>query len=159
MFESAVSYVLNRFLGKYVQNLDSSNLNVSIFKGDVELTDLQLRPEALVELKLPIEVKAGYVGYIKVDIPWTSLFSSSVVVRVEDVYLLAGPVTDRVYDPERERALQNAIKRETLESLGTSTFNKVAASSEEDPGFFEKLYTYVVNNIQVSIGRVHVRYE
>ncbi|XP_053396044.1 intermembrane lipid transfer protein VPS13A-like isoform X3 [Mercenaria mercenaria] len=159
MFESAVSYVLNRFLGKYIQNLDSSNLNVSIFKGDVELTDLQLRPEALVELKLPIEVKAGYVGYIKVDIPWTSLFSSSVVVHVEDVYLLAGPVTDRMYDPERERALQNAIKREALESLSTSTLNKVAASSEEDPGFFEKLYTYVVNNVQVSIGRVHLRYE
>jgi hypothetical protein len=80
-----------------------------------------------------IYVITGYIkvdiyvitGYIKVDIPWTSLFSSSVVVRVEDVYLLAGPVTDRVYDPERERALQNAIKRETLESLGTSTFNKV----------------------------------
>ena len=25
----------------------------------------------------------------------------------------------------------------------------VAGSSEEDPGFFEKLYTYVINNIQV----------
>ena len=32
--EGAVSCLLNRFLGKYVQNLDSSNLNVSIFKGN-----------------------------------------------------------------------------------------------------------------------------
>ena len=30
-------------------------------------------------------------------------------------------------------------------------FIPVAASSEEDPGFFEKLYTYVVNNIQVRV--------
>ncbi|KAL4233207.1 hypothetical protein ACF0H5_007891 [Mactra antiquata] len=157
MFESAASYVLNRILGKYVQNLDSSNLNVSIFKGDVELTDLQLKPEALVELKLPIEVKAGYIGKIKVDIPWTSLFSASVVVNIEDVYLLAGPVTDRMYDPDRERALQNAVKRETLETLETS--NKKDEPTQQDAGFLEKLYTYVVNNIQISIGRVHLRYE
>ena len=58
-------------------------------------------------------------GNMKVDIPWTSLFSASVVVRVEDVYMLAGPVTDRSYDPERERALQNAMKRQILESMET----------------------------------------
>ena len=41
MFEGVVSYLLNRFLGKYVQNLDSSNLNVSIFKG--KITQLLIR--------------------------------------------------------------------------------------------------------------------
>jgi len=33
MFEGTAAYLLNRFLGKYIQNLDSSNLNVSIFSG------------------------------------------------------------------------------------------------------------------------------
>lgn len=33
MFEGTVAYLLNKFLGKYIQNLDSSNLNVSIFSG------------------------------------------------------------------------------------------------------------------------------
>ena len=66
-----------------------------------------------------------YVGYIKLDIPWSSLFSASVVAHLEDVYILAGPITDRVYDPERERALQNAVKREMLESLETSAISKV----------------------------------
>ena len=51
------------------------------------------------------------------DIPWTSLFSASVVVRVEDVYLLAGPVTDRPYDHARETALHNAAKQQVLQSL------------------------------------------
>lgn len=66
-----------------------------------------------------------FLGNIKVDIPWTSLFSASVVVRVEDLYLLAGPVTDRLYDPERERALQNALKRQILESLETENAMKM----------------------------------
>ncbi|XP_052241928.1 intermembrane lipid transfer protein VPS13A-like isoform X2 [Dreissena polymorpha] len=158
MFEGVVSYLINRFLGKYVQGLDSSNLRVGIFSGDVELKDLQLRTEALVELNLPIEVKAGYIGYMKVDIPWTSLFSCSVTVLVEDVYVLAGPVTDRGYDLARETALQNAVKREILLSL-TPTGTPAAPTNGEDPGFLEKLYTYVLNNIQVSVGRIHVRYE
>ena len=29
------------------------------------------------------------------DIPWTSLYSEPVVVRVEDVYLLAGPAVGK----------------------------------------------------------------
>lgn len=48
MFEGAVAGILNRLLGKYVQDLDTENLNVGIFSGNVNLTDLKLKPEALV---------------------------------------------------------------------------------------------------------------
>ncbi len=48
MFEGVVAAVLNRFLGKYVQDLDTENLNVGIFGGDVQLHNLRIRPEALV---------------------------------------------------------------------------------------------------------------
>ena len=34
MFESLVASILNGILGKYIKNLDSSNLNVGILKGD-----------------------------------------------------------------------------------------------------------------------------
>ena len=39
------------------------------------------------------------------------------MARVEDVYLVAGPLTDRKYDAKKEKDLQNAIKREKLEEL------------------------------------------
>lgn len=50
MFEGVVAGILNRFLGKYVQDLDTENFNVGIFSGNVQLTDLKLKPEALVSL-------------------------------------------------------------------------------------------------------------
>lgn len=50
MFEGAVAGILNRLLGKYVQDLDTENLNVGIFSGNVNLTDLKLKPEALVSV-------------------------------------------------------------------------------------------------------------
>ena len=69
-----------------------------------------------------------HTGNIKIDIPWTSLFSVSVVAHLEDVYILAGPITDRVYDLEKERALQNAVKRQMLESLEASGVTKAGRS-------------------------------
>lgn len=51
--------------------------------------------------------------------------------------------------------------KSVLERIGQSMFIYLilAATTEQDPGFLEKLYTYIVNNIQISIGRVHLRYE
>jgi vacuolar protein sorting-associated protein 13A/C len=47
MFEAQVAYYLNRYLGKYLYGLDAESLRVSVWKGDVELRGLTLRPEAL----------------------------------------------------------------------------------------------------------------
>jgi hypothetical protein len=54
MFEGVVATILNRYLGKYIQDLDTENLNVGIFSGDVQLTELRLKPEALVSTFLKI---------------------------------------------------------------------------------------------------------
>ena len=58
-----------------------------------------------------------FVGKIVAQIPWTSLYSLPVVVSVEDVYVLAAPLNDGGYDPRRDAALQNAIKRKKLADL------------------------------------------
>ena len=53
-------------------------------------------------------------------IPWRSLYSLPVKVNIEDVYVLAGPITDRSYDARKEAALNNAIKRAKLAELDKS---------------------------------------
>ena len=59
MLEGLVSTLLNRFLGMYVQNFDPKQLNVGIWSGDVKLRDLELRREALDQLRLPLNVVEG----------------------------------------------------------------------------------------------------
>jgi vacuolar protein sorting-associated protein 13A/C len=46
-------------------------------------------------LELPVEVVAGTIGRLSLKIPWSSLASSPVVVTMEDVYLLALPLSHR----------------------------------------------------------------
>lgn len=36
--------------------------------GDVELTNMQLKPEALNALKLPVKVKSGFLGSVKLKV-------------------------------------------------------------------------------------------
>ncbi|KAJ0183073.1 hypothetical protein K1T71_001049 [Dendrolimus kikuchii] len=155
MFEGAVAGILNRLLGKYVQDLDTENLNVGIFSGNVNLTDLKLKPEALYELDLPIDVKIGTIGRINLQIPWSNLYSQPVVFNIEDVLVLVGPaISNSYFDPERERRLTRAAKRKILQDL--------EAESEILKGpqnFFEHLFTAIVNNLQIYVRNVHVRYE
>lgn len=77
MFEAQLAYYLDRYLGQYVYGLDAKALKVSVFSGDVVLTNLKLKPSALADLKLPINVKAGLLGSLKLKvgmrIPWLSL--------------------------------------------------------------------------------------
>ncbi|KAH9636273.1 hypothetical protein HF086_009469 [Spodoptera exigua] len=155
MFEGAVAGILNRLLGKYVQDLDTENLNVGIFSGNVNLTDLKLKPEALYELDLPIDVKIGTIGRIALQIPWSGLYTQPVVVNIEDVLVLVGPaISNSYFDPERERRLTRAAKRKILQDL--------EAESEVLKGpqnFFEHLFTAIVNNLQIYVRNVHIRYE
>ncbi|XP_071956749.1 intermembrane lipid transfer protein VPS13A-like [Antedon mediterranea] len=160
VLESIVASLLNKYLDKYIENLDTDNLDVGLFSGQLNLQDLQLKPEALYELDLPIEVKAGTVGKISFVIPWTSLFSSPVIVNVEDVLLLVSPVTARPYDEEKEKRLENAAKRKVLEQLERSKTKPLNEKDEQESlSFTEKLTASIINNVQVFMKNVHVRYE
>ncbi|XP_075226529.1 intermembrane lipid transfer protein VPS13A-like [Lycorma delicatula] len=157
MFEGVVATILNKYLGKYIQDLDTENLNVGIFGGDVQLTELKLKPDALYELDLPIEVKVGTIGRISLHIPWSGLYTQSVLLEIEDVYLIAGPITDRSYDPDKEKVLCRASKRKKLQDLQDE--NLLGTGAPENHSFIENLITTIMNNLQVFVHNIHVRYE
>lgn len=68
MFEAQVSYYLNQYLGHYLHGLDRQALKISVWRGDVQLKNLQLKPEALQDLNLPITVKAGLLGKLTLKV-------------------------------------------------------------------------------------------
>lgn len=69
MLEGVLAGVLNRFLAAYVDGLNTKQLNVGIWSGDVTLRNLRLKPSALDPLKLPIDVREGYLGQLTLSIP------------------------------------------------------------------------------------------
>ncbi|KAI3329752.1 hypothetical protein F4824DRAFT_376584 [Ustulina deusta] len=163
MLEGLVAGLLNRFLGMYVKNFDPAQLKVGIWSGDVKLRDLELRREALDQLKLPINVVEGHLGQLTLIIPWSNLRGAPVKVFIEDVFLLASPKEEAAYDAEEEDRRKQRIKMEKLDSAELiKERNQEGLSQEEQKksqSFTESLVTKIVDNLQVTVKNIHVRYE
>ncbi|OBT96470.1 hypothetical protein VE01_05675 [Pseudogymnoascus verrucosus] len=163
MLEGLVAGLLNRFLGMYIRNFDPGQLKVGIWSGDVKLQNLELRREALDQLKLPINVVEGHLGALTLTIPWSNLRGQPVKVFIEDVYLLAAPKEDAEYDEEEEERRRQAVKIEKLDSADIlKERNDEGLSQEEQKksqSFTESLVSAIVNNLQITVKNIHVRYE
>ncbi|KAF2994431.1 hypothetical protein E8E14_001853 [Neopestalotiopsis sp. 37M] len=163
MLEGLVAGLLNRFLGMYVKNFDPAQLKVGIWSGDVKLRNLELRKEALDQLKLPINVVEGHLGELTLVIPWSNLRGSPVKVFVEDVFLLASPKEEAAYDPEEEERRKQRLKMEKLDSAELLKERSQAGLSQEEQkksqSFTDSLVTKIVDNLQVTVKNIHVRYE
>jgi len=163
MLEGLVANLLNRFLGMYVKNFDAKQLNVGIWNGDVKLRNLQLRREALDQLHLPVNVVEGHLGQLTMSIPWTNLRGKPVRVNIEDVFLLAAPKEDAGYNEEEEVKRANDVKLEKLENAELLKQRNTEGLSQEEQqksqSFTESVTTAIVDNLQVSIKNIHIRYE
>ncbi|PGH11668.1 hypothetical protein AJ80_07035 [Polytolypa hystricis UAMH7299] len=163
MLEGLVANLLNRFLGMYVKDFDAGQLNVGIWSGDVKLRNLQLRREALDQLRLPLNVIEGHLGELTLSIPWSNLRGKPVKVDIQDVFLLAAPKEDSNYDPADEKRRQQVIKIEKLESAELLKEKNTHGMTQEEQlknqSFMQSLTTAIVDNLQVTIKNVHFRYE
>lgn len=163
MLESLVASILNRTLGHYVEDFDPAQLNIGIWSGDVKLRDLKLKQESLDRLGLPIALKFGHLGQLTLQIPWSNLKSKPVKVIIEDMFLLTSAKlpTDINVDEEEERQLR--VKKRKLEDLELTQSVVLASESEEDreknENFMESLTTKIVDNLQITIKNIHLRYE
>lgn len=72
--------MLNRFVSQYVENLNTKDLSVGVFSGDVRLKNLKLKKEALDKFRLPVDVKEGYLGDLTLNIPWRNVRFSAVLM-------------------------------------------------------------------------------
>ncbi|KAJ2845317.1 Vacuolar protein sorting-associated protein 13, partial [Coemansia erecta] len=86
MFEGVVATLLNRFLGNYVTNLETTQLKLGIWQGDVKLEKLRLKKDALDKLRLPVDIKEGWLGTLTISIPWSNLKGEPVRIHIDDVY-------------------------------------------------------------------------
>ncbi|KAG2218450.1 hypothetical protein INT45_003637, partial [Circinella minor] len=142
MLESLVASILNRFLGNYVSNLNYDQLNIGIWNGEANLRDLKLRREALDKLDLPINVLEGKLTIIFFKRKKTKFTS------LEE-------------EEERAQALkQRRLATAELLSNSSKEGQKEQRQGDEgNDGFISQLTTKIVDNLQVSIKNIHLRFE
>lgn len=112
-------------------------------------------------MNLPVEVFFGHLGRLELHIPWRNLKSEPVKVIVEDLFLLAGPRVETEYDPavEEERIQKAKQERlETAEIFQSSVENKLSQDMKNE-SFTTQLVTKIVDNLQVIVNNIHIRFE
>ncbi|XP_057475541.1 uncharacterized protein LOC130763619 isoform X1 [Actinidia eriantha] len=163
MFEAHVLHLLRRYLGEYVHGLSAEALRISVWKGDVVLKDLKLKAEALNSLKLPVTVKAGFVGTITLKVPWKSLGKEPVIVLIDRVFVLAHPVPDGRSLKEEDREKLFEAKLQLIEEAESATLEAISRSKLGSPpagnSWLGSLIATIIGNLKISISNVHIRYE
>ncbi|XP_006866437.1 PREDICTED: vacuolar protein sorting-associated protein 13D isoform X2 [Chrysochloris asiatica] len=160
MLEGLVAWVLNTYLGKYVNNLNTDQLSVALLKGAVELENLPLKKDALKELELPFEVKAGLIGKVTLQIPFYRPHVDPWVISISSLHVIGAPEKIQDFDDEKEKLLERERKKVLLQALeekwkserqqkGESYWYSVTAS----------VVTRIVENIELKIQDVHLRFE
>ena len=91
MWDKLLGSWVEKHLGTYFKNLDVHKFRLDLGKGDLKLGPLELRPEAFLHSENPVEVRAGYVGSLRVSFPkLTEITSAPLTVELDAVYLLIG---------------------------------------------------------------------
>ncbi|KAJ4956285.1 hypothetical protein NE237_013068 [Protea cynaroides] len=165
MFEAHVLHLLRKYLGEYVHGLSTEALRISVWKGNVVLKDLKLKAEALNLLKLPVTVKAGFVGTITLKVPWKSLGKEPVIVLIDRVFVLANPAPDGRTLKEEEREKFFEAKLQQIEEAESATLEAKARSNSKQGNapvgnsWLGSLIATIIGNLKISISNVHIRYE
>jgi hypothetical protein len=158
MVASIAQKVLGSVLGKYIDGFDKNNINVGILSGAFQIENVALKKEISNMFNLPFNLKFNHIGKIKAKIPWRNLSNSPVEVELEDIMVIAEPKS-------KEDLLQIAVniykdREKMLEDFASNLEEKFKkGGKEESAGYFSGLITKVIDNVQISVRNIHIRFE
>lgn len=92
--ERVYCQILERLLGKYLDGLQQQNFSMGFLTGNVKMTNVAIKRDALKRLNLPLTVRAGFVGSLSIEVSWRSLFKKPLVIKLDQVHLIVSPKTD-----------------------------------------------------------------
>jgi vacuolar protein sorting-associated protein 13A/C len=101
-------------------------------------------------------------------IPWKSLRSQRIEAHIEKIFLVVGPRDESTFSDEADENREQARKQAALAHADLIKQSKNAVMKDSDSEgegrsgsswFWEKWIAPVIDNVQVSIGSVHIRYE
>ncbi len=84
--------------------------------------------------------------------------SSPTVVDIDEIYIVAEAKTELSLNSEENIKASISQKRKRLQELSQPP-KEVVAIADQDVGFITKMIIKIVDNLQLSIGRIHIRLE
>uniref|UniRef100_A0A914C821 Vacuolar protein sorting-associated protein 13D n=1 Tax=Acrobeloides nanus TaxID=290746 RepID=A0A914C821_9BILA len=165
MLEGLVTWVLNNYVGEYLENLNADQITIAFLQGQVELENVPLKKTALRKFDVPLKVKSGLIGKLALSVPVTRIRSEPWVLKMSDILMLLEPSDE--LDLEAVEHYEQSKREQLLEELEKSHKKALAIhkgvvtkeDEEQNQWWGASLISAVLNNIQLVLSNVHIRYE
>lgn len=154
---AAIANLLNKLLGVWIEDLNREQLNLSIFSGTIRLDKVRLKPDFLNILGLPFELANGTVDTIRIKIPWATWYSSPLEISIFNVSILLVPTSVSQWSSQKETEIIVKLQQYYLEHFEIMNPDCVADNNEE--GYIGILTGKILENLQVTVENLYVRYE
>ena len=168
MLETILADVLNSHLGMFIEDLDKDQLGASLFAGQLELKNMKLKKTMFKDSPLPFNLHYGQVGRIYLKIPFWDMFSSPLIIIVEDVFGLIKIKPTETWDEELQRKAYNDAVQGILDQFELFVKQKEILEQAEQENqqtnqssstIGEKFIARIIDNIQISIKNIYFRFE
>ncbi|KAK2723114.1 hypothetical protein QYM36_003337 [Artemia franciscana] len=154
VLSGVIAGYINKFANKYLESVGGSHIKFDFRKQKGQIDNVFLRPEALKDLNLPVQVKAGHLGSLHIDFPLTNIWSGKWKLYISDVNLLIEP--SKIYENVSENFDEEQLKKKLKEIKLKET---IAIQNNDDSTLTERLFAKVLENLDITIRDLHIRYE
>ncbi|XP_066525855.1 intermembrane lipid transfer protein VPS13B-like isoform X2 [Hoplias malabaricus] len=156
MLESYVTPLLMSYVNRYIKNLKPSDLQLSLWGGDVVLSKLDLKLDVLEqELKLPFTFLSGHIHELRIHVPWTKLGSEPVVITINTMECIL-----KLKDGAQDENESCASSRSASEKNVPKPRRVQQSPTDPDlpPGYVQSLIRRVVNNVNIVVNNLILKY-
>lgn len=160
MFERILFKILQKYLGDYILGLDTANLQLGVWSGNIIIENVSLNSKLIELLNLPLNLIFSHIGRMKISIPWNKLSSTPVELLLEDLYLVLSLQRRDQWALVNNRTLIDKLT--FIERVKEGFLSKIREKNKEiskGSSYFEKLTKLIIDNMQVTIRNIHLRLE
>lgn len=130
----------------------------------ITLKELELKPEALNSLPflvaLPVVLRRGYIGSVELRINSWANPGLKPVLNIDEVYILLAIKYDWTPEEQRQRwKLADSARINEARQYQEEAAKQGSEDAAKSQGFFGRMITSVLDNLQVHFGGVHIRLE
>ena len=143
--KKVIGYI-NMFLNKYLEPIEGKGLDFSLMNGKCSIADASLRPQALMDLNLPVQVLASHIESLSIDFPFPNIWGKNWKLEMSGLHILIEPL--KSYNKGQKDYLQEQMEEKLQE------INKSVTHTWSD-----QIIAMIIENLTITLKNVNIRYD
>ncbi|XP_057301627.1 intermembrane lipid transfer protein VPS13D-like isoform X2 [Hydractinia symbiolongicarpus] len=163
MFQSIAVWLLQTYVGEYIENLNTNQLSIG-YDG-IELENLHLKKTAFNKVRLPVKLISGVIRRFHLVIPYRNPNTQPWIIKIEGLSIVAEPDTENSYERDEEKR-QELIKERMLAELEMqwkASMQHPTSGGWWNQSWFSSFYSSfsskIVENLLLEIKDVNILYQ